>query len=158
MERERSLIAKDASRFSSLESLPRWNVILGYQFEALILNNLLLLLRHSHVDRTLLDSCAPFVHKGEGAGEGVQIDLLMKSRHALYVVEIKRRERIGEDVVDEVREKIRKIRIKRGMSVFPIFVYDGVLSKRIPSGGFFSSIVSSERLLGLVYENDSGKE
>jgi len=123
-------------------------VILGYQFEALVLNNLLLLLRHAHVDRTLLDSCAPFVHKGEGTGDGLQIDLLMKSRHALYVVEIKRRERIGEDVVAEVREKIRKIRIKRGMSVFPILVYDGVLSKRVPGDGFFSSVVSSDQLLG----------
>jgi len=123
-------------------------VILGYQFESLILNNLLLLLRHAHVDRTLLDSCAPFVHKGDETGNGLQIDLLMRSRHALYVVEIKRRERIGEEVVDEVREKIRKIRIKRGMSVFPILVYDGALSKRIPSDGFFSSVVSTEQLLG----------
>jgi len=149
VEKERPLIAKDAYRFSSLESLPGWNVILGYQFEALILNNLLLLMRHAHVDRTLLDSCAPFVHRGSETDEGVQIDLLMKSRHALYVVEVKRRERIGEEVVDEVREKIRKIRIKRGMSVFPILVYDGVLSKRVPGDGFFSSIVSSEQLLGM---------
>lgn len=149
VERERPLIAKDAYRFSSLEALPGWNAILGYQFEALVLNNLLLLLRHAHVDRTLLDSCAPFVHRGTEPGEGFQIDLLMKARHALYVVEIKRRDRIGETVVDEVRQKIRKIRIGRGMSVFPILVYEGILSKRVPSDGFFASIISAEDLLGV---------
>lgn len=148
--KERPLIAKDAYRFSSLESLPGWNTILGYQFEALVLNNLLLLMRHARVDRTLLDSCAPFLHKGTKPGEGFQIDLLMKSRHALYVVEIKRRDRIAESVIDEVREKIRKIRVGRGMSVFPILVYDGVLSKRVPGDGFFSAIVSAEDLLGLT--------
>lgn len=150
VEKERPLIAKDACRFSSLESLPGWNAILGYQFEALVLNNLLLLMRHAHVDRTLLDSCAPFLHKGNEPGEGFQIDLLMKARHALYVVEIKRRDRIGETVVDEVREKIGKIRVGRGMSVFPILVYAGDLSKRVPSDGFFSSIVSAEDLLGIT--------
>lgn len=149
VEKERPLIAKDAYRFSSLESLPGWNTILGYQFEALVLNNLLLLMRHAHVDRTLLDSCAPFLHKGSEPGEGFQVDLLMKSRHALYVVEIKRRDRIGESVVDEVREKIRKIRVGRGMSVFPILVYTGDLSKRVSSDGFFSAVISAEDLLGL---------
>ena len=150
VEKERPLIAKDAYCFSSLESLPGWNAILGYQFEALVLNNLLLLMRLARVDRTLLDSCAPFLHKGSQPGEGFQVDLLMKSRHAFYIVEIKRRDHIGESVVDEVREKIRKMRVGRGMSVFPILVYAGELSKRVSSDGFFSAVISAEDMLGLV--------
>ena len=147
VEKDRPLIARDTFRFSSLEALPGWNAIMGYQFEALVLNNILLLMREAGIDRTLMESCAPYVHKGDQAGEGFQIDLLMKARHAMYVVEIKRRERIGESVIDEVKEKIRKIRVKRGLSVFPILVYAGELSKRVEGEGFFSAIISMEKLL-----------
>ena len=36
--------------------------------------------------------------------------MLIQTDGAIHVVEVKRRERIGEDVIDEVKEKIRRLR------------------------------------------------
>ena len=147
LEKTRPLIAKDSYRFVSLDSLPGWETIMGLQFEALIMNNLQLLMHHARIDRALLESSAPFLQRGDEEEEGFQIDLLMKASRALYVVEIKRRERIGEGIIKEVQNKIRKMRVKRGHSVFPILVYAGELSKRVPAEGYFSSVISVEEMM-----------
>ena len=149
LEKTRPLIAKDSYRFVSLESLPGWETIMGLQFESLIMNNMQLLMHHARIDRALLESSAPFVQRGDDEEEGFQIDLLMKASRALYVVEIKRRERIGEGIIKEVQNKIRKMRVKRGHSVFPILVYAGELSKRVPAEGYFSSVISVEEMMGI---------
>jgi len=64
------------------------------------------------------------------------------------LVEIKRRDKIGEEIVSEVRERLRKLKVKRGISVIPVLVCEGTLSKRIAADGFFPRIVSAEELLG----------
>lgn len=138
---KRAMIDKDAYRFTSLEELPGWNAIMGLQFECLVINNLPLMMRHAGIERTLLDSAAPFVYKGMDRGEGFQIDLLLKASRCLYVVEIKRKARIGEEIMDEVQAKIRKMSAARQLSVFPILVYEGELSRRVPADGFFKDII-----------------
>ena len=67
----------------------------------------------------------------------------------LYVVEIKRRESVGEWVVAEVEEKVSKLKAMHGVSVIPVLVYDGHLSKRVPADGYFVRIISACELLGL---------
>ena len=138
---KRAMIDKDAYRFTSLEELPGWNAIMGLQFECLVINNLPLVMRHAGIERTLLDSAAPFAYKGMERGEGFQIDLLLKASRCLYVVEIKRKARIGEEIMDEVQAKIRKMSAARQLSVFPIRVYEGELSRRVPADGFFKDII-----------------
>ena len=43
---------------------------------------------------------------------GCQIDLLIQLRQAMYVVEVKRMDRIDADVVEEVQQKISDFRIQ----------------------------------------------
>ena len=148
IEPKRTMIDRDAYRFASLEELPGWNAMMGLQFECLILNNLALVMRHAGIERTLLDSAAPFLCKGSKRGGGFQVDLLMKASRSLYVVEIKRKSWIGEEIMDEVQAKIGKMSAARRFSVFPILVYEGELSRRVPADGFFKDIfdVASCRL------------
>ena len=148
IEPHRSMIRKGTYRFISIEQLPGWNAILGLQFETLVGSNLLTLMKELNLDKTLLLSASPYRQCETTRAKGCQVDLLLLTRHAAYVVEIKRRETIGEEVVSEVQEKLRRLKVRRGMSVIPALVYEGRISKRIAADGFFAHIVSAEQLLG----------
>ena len=148
IEPQRSLIAKGAYRFVSVEHLPGWNSVLGLQFEALVANNLRTMMHLLNLDRTLLLSAAPYRQRETARAKGCQIDLLVQTRHTVYAVEIKRRDKIGEEVVSEVREKLKRLKVGQGMSVVPVLVYEGRISKRIEADGFFAHMISADRLLG----------
>jgi len=156
VEPKRPMIARDAFRFVTLGQFPGWSSILGLQFECLLLNNLSLIMRHLRQDRTLLDSAAPFVYRGCGRGksdmqrgDGFQIDLLLKARRCLYVVEIKHRKEIGDEVVDEVQAKVEKMTARKQFSVFPVLIYCGHLSARVTADGYFTDVISIGRMMGL---------
>ena len=148
IEPNRGLIKKGSFRFSSVEQLPGWNTILGLQFESLVCNNVRQIMSAIGLDNMLLLSAAPYRQNQTVRTGKCQIDLLLQTRHTHYLVEIKRRDRIGEEIVAEVRERMAKLKVKRGVNVIPVLVYAGELSKRVPADGFFSRIVSAEELLG----------
>ena len=147
IEPNRGLIKKGAYNFVSVEQLPGWSVILGLQFESLVCNNLVGVLRELDLDRTLLLSAAPYRQGETKRSKGCQIDLLLQTRHTVYVIEIKRRNYIGEEVVAEVREKMSRLKVKRGLSVIPILVFEGHASARIAADGFFARMIPAEDLL-----------
>ena len=147
IEPNRGLIKKGAYNFVSVEQLPGWSVILGLQFESLVCNNLVGVLRELDLDRTLLLSAAPYRQGETKRSKGCQIDLLLQTRHTVYVIEIKRRNYIGEEVVAEVREKMSRLKVKRGLSVIPILVFEGNASARIAADGFFARMIPAEDLL-----------
>ena len=147
IEPNRGLIRKGAYNFLSVDQLSGWNAILGLQFESLVCNNLVGVLRALALDKTLLLSAAPYRQSETKRTKGCQIDLLLQTRHSIYVIEIKRRNAIGEEVVDEVREKMNRLKIRRDISVIPILVYDGHVSARIAADGFFARMISVEDLL-----------
>ena len=97
MQRERDLIKNGTFRFSSLEQLPGWNAIMGLQFECLVMSNLAGLLPLIGLDSALLVSAAPYLRQETNGRRGVQIDILLQTRRAMYVVEVKRKGEIGED-------------------------------------------------------------
>ena len=63
------------------------------------------------------------------------------------VVEIKRRREIHHEVVDEVAEKIRKLKYDRSLSIRTALVYDGRLSPSVEADRFFDFIVPAKVLL-----------
>ena len=132
----------------SVEQLPGWNSILGLQFESLICNNLVGVLKALDLDRTLLLSAAPYRQGETKRLKGCQIDLLLQTRRAVYVIEIKRRNSIGEEIVDEVREKMARLKVRRGMSVIPVLIYEGHVSARVEADGFFARMIPAEDILG----------
>ena len=148
IEPNRGLIKRGAYNFMSVEQLPGWSSILGLQFESLICNNLVGVLKALDLDRTLLLSAAPYRQGETKRLKGCQIDLLLQTRHAVYVIEIKRRNSIGEEIVDEVRDKMARLKVRRGMSVMPVLIYEGHASARIAADGFFARMISAEDMLG----------
>ena len=150
------MIRRGAYSFVSLEGLPQWGTVLGLQFENLVLNNSEDLISRLGLDRSLVLSCAsyrkPAVRsrakaKDQDADRGCQIDLLIQLKQAMYVVEVKRMDKIDADVVDEVRQKISRLPNPRGLSVRPVLVYDGKLSPSVTESGYFVSVIKASDLL-----------
>ena len=133
--------------FSSLEQLNGWDSILGLQFENLVLNHLSDLFPLMGLEHSLVLSAAPYVQKATKRSEGCQIDLLIRTERMLMVVEIKRQREIRHDVMDEVAEKVRRLKFDKRLSVRTALVYAGHLVASVPAERYFDFIVPAERLL-----------
>lgn len=144
---KRPAIEAGAFRYLSLDRLPGWDVMMGLQFENLVLNNFTTLVREIGLVGKNVESAAPYFRRGGKCGAGVQVDLLVQLPKSVYVVEIKRRARIGVSVEEEVQRKIERLGLPKTKSVKTVLVYDGELDFEIEEDGFFDYLVSAERLL-----------
>lgn len=143
---------KDAIRaglyqFASLESLAGWDVVLGLQFENLVLNNLPVLAPRLGLGASIVTSAAPYYRKGGKKGDGVQIDLLVQTNKSVCIVEIKRRVRISDSIEAEMAEKVRRLKVGKGKSVRTALVYEGSLSQKVIDDGYFDFLVPVAELL-----------
>ena len=118
------------------EGLPEWNAVMGLQFENLILNNVDSILRLMGMENVPVLSAAPFRKTGKG-GAGCQIDLLVQTRRAVCVVEVKRKNEIGEETEQEVARKIACLKLPDGLSVRTVLVYDGRLHPVVRANAYF---------------------
>ena len=127
-----------SGRFAKIdpEGLPEWNAVMGLQFENLILNNIGSILEKMGLENVPVLSAAPFRKTGRG-GSGCQIDLLIQTRKAVCVVEVKRRNEIGEEVEKEVARKVSCLKLAEGKSVRTVLVYDGRLHPVVKANAYF---------------------
>ena len=102
-----------------------------------------------HLGRALIESAAPWRQSKAKGRLGVQADLLIQTRRALCVVEVKRQREIGREVIDEVAEKVRRIPRREGTSVKTALVYEGHLAPIVEADGYFDAIVPFRQLLGV---------
>lgn len=77
------------------------------------------------------------------------MDLLLQTKRSVCLVEIKRRGHVGQEVEDEVRQKVRRLKLPRDISVRTALVYDGELSPEIEEDNYFDFLVPAERLFGM---------
>ena len=139
-------IERGSYKFMTMDRVPGWDSVMGLQFETLVLNNLSALLPLVGMGNTVLTSAAPYVRRGKRRGEGVQIDLLLQTRKSVCVVEIKRRNFVPASVEDEVRDKIRRLKLPRDISVRSALVYDGELAPELEENNYFDFLVPAARL------------
>ena len=144
----KSVIDAGAYSFVSVDGLAGWDSIMGLQFENMVVNNCTEIISQLHLGKTLVESVAPYRRSGGGNG-GVQVDMLIQTRHCNYVVEIKRQREIGREVVEDVAEKMRRLPTPRGKSTRPVLVYDGHLAPIVETEGFFDALISFRSILGI---------
>ena len=137
--------------FLSLETLEGWDVVMGLQFENLVVNNYGALIPHLHLNNVLLTSAAPYRKAAVPSlrQRGCQIDLLIQSRRTSYIVEIKRMAEIGRSIIEEVDAKVRCLKTRPNVSIRTALVYDGHLAPIVEADGYFDAIVPFKDLLGL---------
>ncbi len=148
VEPRKSEIAIGGYRFASVEQLPGWDSIMGLAFENLVVNNWTELLPLIGVENAIVESAAPYRRVSSVSGESVQIDLLIQTPRSAYVVEIKRKNRIGVETEREMEEKLKRLKTRKGTSLRPVLVYDGELDPQLSGSGFFAATVDAARLLG----------
>ncbi len=147
VEPRRTRIEKGLMDDMALEHLPGWDAVAGLQFENLVLNNVPAVAGLLRLGRTQILAAAPFVQKPTKRKKGCQVDLLLLTRHSLYVVEIKRRRRVGRQVIEEVAEKVRRLPRYGERSIRTALVYHGELDPRVEEEGYFDVIIPFDRLL-----------
>ena len=131
----------------ALERLPGWDAIMGLQFENLVLNNIPSLAPLIGLVGKNVESAAPYFKSGRKNGNGVQIDYLVQLPRCTYVIEIKRKQRIGKAIENEVQQKIDRLALPRNRSVKTVLVYEGELEPAVEEDGFFDYIVPADQLL-----------
>ncbi len=91
----------------------------------------------------------PYFQRSTTRQPGCQIDYLIQTKHgSLYACEMKfTRKEIGMDVVHEVADKLRRLRIPRNMSTRPILIHASSVSPAVVESEFFASIVNIADLL-----------
>lgn len=134
--------------FVSLAALEGWESVMGLAFENLIVNNYAELIPLLHLGNALIESAAPYRRMGDA---GVQIDLLIQTRRAMYVVEVKRQREIGREVEREVEQKVERLGKREGKSIRTSLVYEGHLAPIVEADDFFDSIVPIQDLMGLAH-------
>lgn len=150
IEPRKEIVDAGAYRFVSLDALDGWETIMGLQFENLVVNHYPALIAPLHMGNSLIESSAPYSRSRKSDGEdGLQIDLLLQTKHSNYVVEIKRRREIGREIIDEVECKLKKLSMPRGKSARPVLVYDGHLAPIVEADGYFDAIIPFRSLMGL---------
>ena len=91
----------------------------------------------------------PVSTQGRNRTRGVQIDLLIQTDRTAWIVEAKRRTRIGRKIGKELSDKVAAFPKRRGISVRTALVYSGVLDEAVTRSGSFDAIVPFSRILGL---------
>ena len=140
-------ITKGLMKNTALEKLDAWDTIMGLQFENLVHANLDLLLALIGLDKKLVLNAGPYLQKQTLRRQGCQIDLLIRTRRSLYVFEIKFRKHIAASIVDEVREKVKRLKLPKGQSVRTGLIYCGDLGPEIDGRDDFDFLVSGESLM-----------
>jgi uncharacterized protein len=142
----RKRIAAGLYRQRALETLPGWDTIMGLQFENLVISNRDPLLRLLGLGSTSVLNAAPYFQGKTLRHEGCQVDLLLRTRKSLYVVEIKLRSTIPRICIHEVQEKVRRLKLPKGTPCRTVLVYHGDLDPGIEDEDYFDYLVPFERL------------
>lgn len=135
--------------FRSMTSLPGWSSIMGLQVENLILNNreAVLSLLGVYPDEVICDG--PFFQRKTIKTQGCQIDYLLQTKlGVLYLCEIKfTRTMIGIKVINDVKEKIRRIAVPKYVSIVPVLLHIGAVQDEVLDTQFFGKVIDISELL-----------
>lgn len=145
----REMISQSLFNDKELTSLPGWNIIMGYQFENLILNNYHKLLKVLSINPSHVVRLGPFFQKPSSRHKGCQIDLLIQTTyHCVYVCEIKfYSSEVSKKNVGEFSDKMSRLAVPRGMSKRSVLIHVNGVSDSVIESGLFDDIVDFSEFL-----------
>lgn len=132
-----------------LSLLPKFNVIMGLQFENLVLNNLTKLYEILKISKETIRFSGPYFRPSTKQKQGVQIDLLIATKDILYVIEVKfQRGIIGKSIIPEIQEKIKRLASPKRMSYRSALIHVNGVSEELEDEKYFDHILDFKLLLG----------
>ena len=126
-----------------MSALPGWRTVLGLQFENLVLNNRQAIQESLGVKRGDIISDNPFFQRKTTKQPGCQIDYLIQTQfNTLYVCEIKfSKNRIGCDIIEEMQNKIDRLKRPKGFSCRPILIHVNGVTDDLFDENYFAKII-----------------
>ena len=139
----RGKIEQDHFRLNQMETLSGWSSIMGLQFENLVLNNRDFIISALGLRPEDIISDNPFFQRKTERMRGCQIDYLIQTRlNVLFVCEVKfSRNEIRSDVIDSMKEKLRRLSVPRGFSCQPVLIHVNGVSGAVIDNRFFYKII-----------------
>ncbi len=132
-----------------LSSLPGWYSILGLQVENLAVSNRLLIKAALQIPLSDVVCDNPFFQKKNTSQPGCQIDYLIQTKHNnLYICEIKySKNEIGTQIIDEMNEKIKRLRIPKHFSYRTVLIHVNGISESLEESQYFSHVIDMNDFL-----------
>jgi AAA+ ATPase superfamily predicted ATPase len=133
----------------SVSMLPGWESIIGLQFENLVLNNDIQLLRLLNISLEEVVFMNPYFQRKTKMLSGSQIDLLIQTKfNSLIVCEIKfSKSELPVTVIEEVKEKVNSLQLKNFVSCRPVLIHVNGTQDAVVAAGYFANIVDFGKLL-----------
>jgi AAA+ ATPase superfamily predicted ATPase len=127
-----------------LESLEAWDSLMGFQFETLVLDSIgLIIERLGLKDRAILNA-GPYAQRKTQRRQACQIDLLIRTRQALYICEMKFRRHITASVIEEVREKAARLKLSAPLTIRTVLIHSGERDPAIPASDYFDHLIDAD--------------
>ncbi len=148
---KRSKIEKGRYADVSISTLSEWEAVMGLQFENLVLNNRAQILRALKINPADVIEDNPYFQRKTTRHRGCQIDYLIQTKYkTVYACEIKfSQHAIGLKVVDELKQKVKRLTLPRGFVCHPVLVHIGGLSKEVEESEFLFHTINFSTLLEL---------
>ena len=147
--RNRSKIQKGHFAPSVLTNFPWWESIMGLQFENLVIHNCKTIWNLAGILPEEVVADGPFVQRATKRQPGCQIDYMVQTRfHTLYICEIKfSKDLIGRKILEEMEEKIKRLKLPRRFSIRPILIHVNGLENAVLDEGFFDKVIDFSQFL-----------
>lgn len=142
-------IHKDFYEETDMTQLPGYETMLGFQMECLLLQNRSALLKGIGISPSDCVFDNPYIQTQSTKNKGCQVDYLIQTRtNNIYICEFKfRRKELGTSVMEEVQNKIDRLKFPKGYAVIPVLFHIGGVADKIIDQQFFYRIVDLVSLL-----------
>jgi len=133
----------------ALTEINRFNTIMGFQFENLVLHNRQLIFTALGIHPADIINDNPYFQRQTLKQKGCQIDYLIQTRFkTLYVCEMKfSQNEISTKVIAAVREKIERLKYPRGFACIPILIHANSVSQAVIESDYFPAIIDVSEAL-----------
>ena len=146
------VIRSEKSKFQLHEknfSTPGFQSALGLGLENLIINNIELVHQKLNLKPEEILNQGPLSKRLEKKGARFQIDFIIQTRtKSVYICEIKfSSSRIGSEIVDEVEEKAKKLKVPHGFAIIPVLITNAEVTSGVVNSNYFGKLVHIGELL-----------
>jgi AAA+ ATPase superfamily predicted ATPase len=135
----------------SINQLPGWESLLGYQVESLLLYNRSFMLKAIGIEPADVVGDNPYVQLKNTRQRGCQIDYLIQTRsNNLYLCEFKfNRRELGTSVIESVQEKVKRFSIPKGFGIAPVLLHLSGVTNQVYDRHYFYKIIDVSDFLEL---------
>ena len=128
-------------------NLPAWDTVMGLQFENLVLKNRHTIKKQLNINERDVVYDNPFFQTKTKTQSGCQIDYLIQEKYnTLYLCEIKfSTKSIEIEVIDQIKEKIRKLHRPKGFSIRPVLIHVNGVSESVLETEYFTHVIDFGR-------------